>query len=146
MFEVKTEVNFSDGGMSPILERQRSENNTTVKSPGGVVVTAGRARKVPPGKRRLVRHTTLAIISLDKEGCEDDSIWPTSEEADTIVSFSDNQIYNDMAANVEPGQTCPFLRSNRVLRSNPQFECSKYASFYFFRPWFGKVQCSEVNH
>ena len=92
VFEVKTEVNFSDGGgggMSPILERQLSELS---KSP-----------KIPPGKRRLVRHTTLAIISLDKEeGSGDfnveDNIWPTSEEAaDKIVPV--NQAYNEMAVN-----------------------------------------------
>ena len=92
MFEVKTEVNFSDGGgggMSPILERQLSELS---KSP-----------KIPPGKRRLVRHTTLAIISLDKEEGsgdfnEEDNISQTPEEAvDNTVSF--NQAYNKMEVN-----------------------------------------------
>ena len=91
VFEVKTEVNFSDGGgggMSPILERKLSELS---KSP-----------KIPPGKRRLVRHTTLAIISLDKEegsgDFNEEDIWPTPEEAaDKIVSV--NQAYNEMAVN-----------------------------------------------
>ena len=89
VFEVKTEVNFSDGGgggMSPILERQQSELS---KRPN-----------IPPGKRRLVRHTTLAIISLDKEEGsgdfnEEDSIWPTPE--DKIVTV--NKAYNEMAVN-----------------------------------------------
>ena len=109
MFEVKTEVNFSDGGMSPILERQQSGGGrvSSQKRSQGLICSGRAAKKVPPGMRKLVRHTTLAIISLDKEGSEDfndeDTIWPAPNDAEKIVSFSDNQLYDDMAVDVESG-------------------------------------------